>query len=1464
MAGSRNLSSDMALNIRVNKMDSVKTIGEINDKLSELTQKWKAEQAAAKANGDAVAAQKAKYKGLGEVLDLQKGKLEGLKARQASLKKQMDESGHATKEQKTEYAALTKAITSTTNKIASLSNQQKRAKNAADYAASGLKELKNQYYVNTRAVAANVEKLKLQGKEFEAQKAQLNGYKSTVENLTKQQSAMEKLVQKTADDYGKDSTIYKRRKTELDQITSATIKARKQTEDYRKSIKVLGDSGTRLHASFNNLIRKIAGVSSAEKKDLTTTKVLNRALKTLTETNARGFAELSGKIHGVFSGTFLSSALMNGINSANQHLHLIYENGMAAARAGAAMQASFKGIGMSQPDIEAMTKEVGELKAGSNLSAGAVHNLQLRFYDLTHDAGQTEAITKGVASLSDQLKLSQPQAEAFANGLSRIEGSGKLTAQSLQRLEKTAPGISSALQRASGMSQQSFDQLVSSGKMTADQFNDILAKASKDWDKNSKAFESTGAGALHKLQQDWTSTQAAFAKPLINVQATGLMALDRVLESPGVQNGFKAAGQGLANIVKSTSQLLTNENISKISTIVGDLVHITGLISLNVWEGFKDAVSNIAYAFDGVTRSTKALQDPLGAVQGVLNKLYSYIQYHEGNITSLMSSLGGIVGILSKSVWNVFAKAIDDISNAFSKAGKGVINLKDPLGAVDYIVTGIYKFVAEHQKDINKVTMSLYEIVKVLASAVWGAFKETIQVLNDLFGGVSKSVGGASGALSGFANVMKHIADYLKANQKPLTQTLSNLVKIAGIAAQHTWQIFAGIIKSIGVAFGAVGKHTSALDSLAKITDALAKNQTAVKATVDTILSIWAVRKTAGVIIGIGQMIKGLREAAKQAKDLWHALKLLPKRFVLKFKDDFNKAKERLIKLRDATVDAARKMKDKMSIAASTMKTKISSAALTMKAKMSGAFVSIRAGAMAAGMSIKAMIAAMGPIGIAFTALSALASVFSWFYNNDPKFQHWVDGIRNAFTKTIVNATNKSVGAIQKFVGHFTKYLGKALEFVKKNWKTIVGFLVNPFGESIKLITRHSKTFDRLVNNVKKFFTKAIQNTVKDNQRKLSDFGRFFTNIFKNQLNFLKRNWKTIGLYIVNPIVGAIVSLYKQNKSFRNWCNSMVKSAANMWKTMSNWASTGVKWMIGHINALPGAGARAIGNLVNNMVNGLKNSGKALGNAMVSLLNWALNPFNSFVNAIRRGLKWIFNRIGQHPKALNHSWSASLPHYATGKQADDLKEHLGVVNDAVGQHYREMFTLPTGELGVFPKKRNIVMPIVPGMSILDGEKSHEIAKKLNIKGYASGLDREKTLEALKRATESRGSIGSTLISLAPQMNISNLAKLQGQPVIAPVERTRSGHVVDLMADVMHGFQSQDQAQQQMNQQQPQPVNNANGGGSNDQMVNLLQELVGQMNIQNRLTKAQGNFDPQHQGVLQAKRYAIRKEFRTQF
>ena len=379
--------------------------------------------------------------------------------------------------------------------------------------------------------------------------------------------------------------------------------------------------------------------------------------------------------------------IANGIQSAYTSLKQFAVQGFQAAEAGEQTAARWKSLGMTAGGIKQVGAAVADLKENTNLSGVAAGNLVTRFYGLTGSTERAIDLAKGVGSISDSLRLSGDASDAFANGLARIEASGKVTSQSLGRLERQAPGITSALQKASGMSKQSFDDLLSSGKMTADQFNDILERASNNYQENAKSWTSTSQGALKNIRETWAASWKAMMAPLAASSGQGLGALSKALQT--LQPEFKELGEAVAELATRFAKWLTPQHAKDLGEIVSSLGRMAMVLGKGVWKAVTiplqiigkainamsgkkgDALDNVATALDEISKN-KAAMVILEGIGAVIATQFAY-----SKLMKISEGLGiiskGAEGLKLLGKWKLSGNILKDLG----KVSQKLIGLKN-------------------------------------------------------------------------------------------------------------------------------------------------------------------------------------------------------------------------------------------------------------------------------------------------------------------------------------------------------------------------------------------------------------------------------------------------------------------------------------------------------------------------------------------------------------------------------------------------------------------------------------------------------------------------------------------------------------------------------------------------------------------------------------------------------------------
>nr|DAY50696.1 MAG TPA: Minor tail protein [Caudoviricetes sp.] len=128
---------------------------------------------------------------------------------------------------------------------------------------------------------------------------------------------------------------------------------------------------------------------------------------------------------------------------------------------------------------------------------------------------------------------------------------------------------------------------------------------------------------------------------------------------------------------------------------------------------------------------------------------------------------------------------------------------------------------------------------------------------------------------------------------------------------------------------------------------------------------------------------------------------------------------------------------------------------------------------------------------------------------------------------------------------------------------------------------------------------------------------------------------------------------------------------------------------------------------------GLRNGVKSIKNAAASIGNGLVGVVGKAMNGVINGINWVLGKVGAGKSKLK-LWT--IPKYAKGTGYHP--GGLAMVNDGLGNNYREAFRTPDGRTGIFPAQRNLMVNLPAGTSVLSGPKTSAM---YGIPAYASGI-----------------------------------------------------------------------------------------------------------------------------------------------
>ncbi len=436
------ISNIMSTTIDINTIKASNSLKSLDSAIRATTNAWKANEARAKSVGNALEASKSRYEGLEKNIENVKSKISYLTEQQSKLDR-------TTQQGQEEYNKYANKLASAEKQLASMTAQQDRAKRSMDYQKTGLAGLQSSYKLLNELGTSRIQRLEAEGRQYEANKTKLSTYRASIESLTKQQKLQADELVKIGKASGEASEAYKRQQIRLNQTSTTLAKTKNEMNELSGSMRKANPT------FFDRLKTKIGSVN----------KEAGQTHKTFKE---------------VFAGSFIGNALSNAVSNLTGKLKGAVTEGMALNAATAKINARFKSMGMSTKTIADLDKQIGDLKAKTNMTGDNVANLQTKMLNWSNIGTKgAMQMTKMIAGVSDSSKLSGDQIEQMGASLMRVGSTGKVTYSALNRVTKSAPTFMAQLAKGAGMSEDKLKAMLKTGKVTQTQFQKWMAAAGK-------------------------------------------------------------------------------------------------------------------------------------------------------------------------------------------------------------------------------------------------------------------------------------------------------------------------------------------------------------------------------------------------------------------------------------------------------------------------------------------------------------------------------------------------------------------------------------------------------------------------------------------------------------------------------------------------------------------------------------------------------------------------------------------------------------------------------------------------------------------------------------------------------------------------------------------------------------------------------------------------------------------------
>ena len=384
---------------------------------------------------------------------------------------------------------------------------------------------------------------------------------------------------------------------------------------------------------------------------------------------------------------------------------------------------------------------------------------------------------------------------------------------------------------------------------------------------------------------------------------------------------------------------------------------------------------------------------------------------------------------------------------------------------------------------------------------------------------------------------------------------------------------------------------------------------------------------------------------------------------------------------------------------------------------------------------------------------------------------------------------DKAAGSLKKFpvigkaaahqieaISHPIKTMQKDLKTAKsvasgvgKGFKTIGNGAKSAFSAVVKSVTsglnKAKSSAEKGAKNIGKSITSGLKSVGKGAGSLFNGFVRSVKSGLNKAVSAAKSGATKLSSTLKNGIkldsVGksAFSKLDSAASSGMSKVNSTTKSGA---EKMSNSVKSGMD----KVNSVMKTAFSTLVSTANSATSKVASSLAKIGSSAdsaasrVRSLQSAINSLKSKTVTITANVEGKgASKLATGTPGAKRAFSKFIPAYAGGTTNGGHAGGLAKVNDAKGSTWRESFMLPNGLVGLFPKKRDLVVPLPAGTQVLDAVSTHQ---KFGA-AYATGTSG--AVEAFSKIPGQK-SAGVT-IQIQPQFNITagsgqNLDDLQKQ------------------------------------------------------------------------------------------------------
>lgn len=391
--------------------------------------------------------------------------------------------------------------------------------------------------------------------------------------------------------------------------------------------------------------------------------------------------------------------------------------------------------------------------------------------------------------------------------------------------------------------------------------------------------------------------------------------------------------------------------------------------------------------------------------------------------------------------------------------------------------------------------------------------------------------------------------------------------------------------------------------------------------------------------------------------------------------------------------------------------------------------------------------------GVALLIVNPIAGGLVLLYNNNPKFQKWVNDLWTGLQKNL-KSFKKNWGKFWSGVGdkmstiwndmktdtkekwgkikdHITTASEGAWKDAKGSWDTLKGKTSTAW-DDIKTGTSNKwddvkkyvsgkaedahKGASSAWDNIKSYTSDAWDTVKQGTSDKWGNIKESVRSLAETARDKAGGAWDTIKSHTSDAwttVSGGTQSTWQSiHDKISNMSDQAKAKALTAWQSLQDNTPGYFRNVKGYASDAWTAITNGAGGLGSNIASGIRSGFRFVQDAMADLKKYIIDPVKKAVGKIKDGINWVLNKLGAGSTNWGwFNWANGTANHPGG---------LAMVNDENSADYRESYQLPNGKQGIFPAVRNLVLPLPAGTQIKSAAATQASISKL-MPHYAGGI-----------------------------------------------------------------------------------------------------------------------------------------------